>query len=92
MEKVLNKLTLNEKGSIYGTLELIGVMTGDTVEYDITYSMNIPDPSFFKINKRYNVARIKTEKSAQKFYKKQMKKLIEEGVLNYFYDLEAGAI
>ena len=91
MENVLMTMILEET-VVSGTLELIEVTTESGTEYDITYSMNFPDPSFSKVNKRYNVARIKKKKSAQKFYRKQMKKLIEEGVLNYFYDLEAGAI
>ena len=91
MENVLMTMILEET-VISGTLELIEVTTEDGVEYNVTYSMNIPNPEFSKLNKRYNVARIKKKKSAQKFYRKQMKKLIEEGVLNYFYDLETGAI
>lgn len=91
MENVLMTTTL-EKTSFSGTLELIEVTTESGTEYDITYLMSIPDPLLSKIDKRYNVARIENKKSAQKFYRKQMKKLIKEGVLNYFFDLDIGAI
>lgn len=80
MENVLFTMTLEET-VISGTLDLIEVTTESGTEYDIT---------FVRLNKRYNVARIKKKKLAQKFYRKQMKKLIEKGVSDYFYDLEDG--
>ena len=87
MEDVLMTVTLEDGGSIRGTLELIEVTTEDGIEYDVTYSIDSNEPALSKISKRYNVARIKKKKSAQKFYKKQMKKLIVEGAFGYFYDL-----
>ena len=92
MEDVLMTVTLEDGGSIRGTLELIEVTTEDGIEYDVTYSIDFNEPALSKISKRYNVARIKKKKSAQKFYSKQMRKLIEEGTFNYFYDLVTGAI
>lgn len=82
MENVLITMTLNED-VVSGTLELVEVTTERGTEYDIT---------FVRLKKRYNVAHIRTKATAQWFYKKQMKTLIEKGVSDYFYDLAAGAI
>ena len=87
MENVLMTVELEDGGSIRGTLELIEVTTEDVIKYDVTYSINFIEPTLSKISKRYNVARIKKKKSAQKFYRKQMKKLIAEGASDYFFDL-----
>ena len=92
MENVLITVTLEEKESIRGTLELIEVMTEGGIEYDVTYSIYFNEPALSKISKRYNVARIKKKKSAQKFYRKQMKKLIAEGASGYFCCLAVGSI
>lgn len=77
MENVLIAMTLNEV-VVSGTLELVEVTTERGTEYDIT---------FVRLKKRYNVARIRTKATAQWFYKKQMKTLLEKGVSDYFFDL-----
>ena len=92
MENVLMTVVLEDGGSIRGTLELIEVTTEDGVEYDVTYSIDFNEPALSEISKCYNVARIKKKKSAQKFYRKQMKKLIAEGSSSYFCDLAVGEI
>ena len=82
MENVLISITLNEI-VVSGTLELVEVTTERGTEYDIT---------FVRLKKRYNVAHIRTKATAQWFYNKQMKTLIEKGVSDYFFGLEDGSI
>ena len=77
MEDVLITVILEET-VVSGTLELIEVTTESGTEYDI---------AFVRLNKRYNMARIKKKKHALKFYKEQTKKLIEKGVSDYFFGL-----
>ena len=92
METTIIATTVQDRKSIFGTLELIEVSTEDGIEYDVTYSIDFNEPVLSKASKRYNVARIKKKKSAQKFYSKQMRKLIEEGTSSYFCDLAVGEI
>ena len=92
MEDALMTVILEDGGSIRGILELIEVTTEDGIEYDVTYLIDFNEPALSKASKRYNVAHIIKKKSAQKFYRKQMKKLIEEGASGYFCDLAVGEI
>ena len=92
METTIVATTVQDRKSIFGTLELIEVSTEDGTEYNVTFSMDFPGPELQKLNGRHNVGCIKKKEDAKKFYSKQMRKLIEEGTFNYFYDLVTGTI